>query len=188
MPQWHRQLVCCQRWPSLPHFQQIVSGALMPQCTMSAVFSFLCGQSVCLLFVGWSTIRVPGLWEVSLQKEKIKPQRIAPLRRKIGLGKHNYTLSPQPPCPSSASSAAAVTASSTVAVVLPRPTTDIAVTATTARHIPGVSSSLLLSMRRRQRWHRCFYYCCHRCRFCHRRCFRHHCHRRCRCFFQAPFN
>ncbi len=160
----------------------------MPPCTMAAVFSFLCGHSVGRLLVSRSTIRVPGLWEVSLQKEKIEPQRIAPLRRKIGLGKNKYTLSPHPPRPSSASSAAAVATSYTIAIALPHPTTVIATTATTARHIPGMSSSLLLSMRHCQRWHRRFYYCCHRRHFHHRRCF---C-RRCRCchrrFFQAPFS
>jgi hypothetical protein len=68
--------------------------------------------------------------------------------------------------PWSATSADAVAASSTIAVALPRPTTDIAATATTARHIPSVLSLLLLSMRRCQRQHWHFYYCCHRRRFC----------------------
>ncbi len=55
----------------MPHFQQIVSGVLMLPCTMAAVFYFLCSQLVGRWsFVGrQSTIRVPGLWEVSLQKD-----------------------------------------------------------------------------------------------------------------------
>ncbi len=85
--------------------------------------------------------------------------------RKKGL-KYITLHSRHPPGPLSTSSAAVVAASSTVAIVLPQLTTDIAATATTARHIPGVSS-LLLSLLC-CRWHWC-HSCCHRCRFCHHR-------------------
>jgi hypothetical protein len=63
-----------KRGPSLPHFEHIVCGALMPLCSIAVVFEFLCkrlvGWLVSPLLVGWSTIRVPGLWEISLQKDK----------------------------------------------------------------------------------------------------------------------
>jgi hypothetical protein len=109
--------------------------------------------------------------------KKIKPQRIAPLRRKTGLGKNKYTLSPRPYCPLSTSSTAAIATFSTIAAALPRPTTNIAATATTARHIPGMLSLLLSSICCCQHWRWHFYYCCCRCR-----CRRHCCFRcRCRC-------
>jgi hypothetical protein len=55
----------------LPHFQQIVSGALMPLCPIAAVFLFLCGQ---LLVLCWSVSRSvqnkgSRALGVSLQKE-----------------------------------------------------------------------------------------------------------------------
>jgi hypothetical protein len=56
--------------------------------------------------------------------------------------KKEYTAQRCPPRPLSASSAAAVAASSTIAIALPPSHTNIAATATTARHIPGVSVRL----------------------------------------------
>ncbi len=67
----------------LPHFQQILSGALTLPCPIAGVFWFLCGQSLVGRLVGWSVsrsavqskIRVPGLEEFPSKRKKIHNSR-----------------------------------------------------------------------------------------------------------------